>query len=62
METERQISKRSGHIDPDQRTRFIEAARELGADDDAETFKAKLRRIARQKVKDAPEPPEGADQ
>ncbi len=37
-----------------QRTRFIEAARALGADDDEATFKEKLRVIARQKVKDAP--------
>ena len=43
---------------PDQRSRFIEAARELGADDDEATFKAKLGAIARQKAKDAPEPPE----
>lgn len=42
----------------DQRTRFIEAARELGADEDEATFKAKLAAIARQKVKDEPRPPE----
>ena len=36
----------------DQRARFIEAARELGADEDEATFKAKLGVIARQKVKD----------
>lgn len=40
-----------------QRDRFIEAARELGADDDEATFKAKLAVIARQKPKDEPEPP-----
>ena len=47
-------------IDPSkksQRDRFIEAARELGCDEDEETFKAKLAVIARQKPKDAPEPP-----
>jgi hypothetical protein len=41
-----------------QRERFIEAARELGADDDEATFKAKLAAIARQKPKDKPEAPE----
>ena len=39
-----------------QRDRFIEAARELGADEDEATFKAKLAVIARQKPKDKPEP------
>ncbi len=38
-----------------QRDRFIEAARELGADEDEATFKAKLGAIARQKVKDVPQ-------
>ena len=43
----------------DQRTRFIEAARELGADEDEATFKAKLAVIGRQKPKgEVPEPPE----
>ena len=37
--------------DADQRARFIEAAQELGADDDEATFKAKLGAIARQKAK-----------
>ena len=41
--------------DETQRTGFIEAARELGADEDEATFKAKLGVIARQKVKDVPE-------
>ncbi len=45
------------HVDVDQRTRFIEAARELGADEDEATFKAKLGVIARQKPKDKPKPP-----
>jgi len=41
-----------------QRQRFIEAARQLGADEDEATFKAKLARIARQKSKEeVPEPP-----
>ena len=44
------------HSDDTQRARFIEAARELGADEDEATFKAKLGVIARQKVKDAPRP------
>jgi len=42
---------------PAQRDRFIEAARELGADEDEATFKAKLAVIARQKPKGEPEPP-----
>lgn len=39
-----------------QRDRFIEAARELGADEAA--FKEKLARIARQKLRDLPLPSE----
>lgn len=39
-----------------QAQRFIEAARELGADEDEATFKAKLAVIARQKPKDELEP------
>ena len=39
-----------------QRDRFIEAARQLGADDDAATFRAKLAVIARQKPKADPGP------
>lgn len=35
-----------------QRDRFIEAAQQLGADDDEATFRAKLATIARQKPKD----------
>ncbi len=46
----------------DQRARFIEAARRLGADKDEAAFKAKLAQIARQKPKaDVPEPPKEAD-
>ncbi len=42
-----------------QRDRFIEAARELGCDEDEARFKAKLAAIARQKPKkDEPETPE----
>lgn len=44
-----------------QRDRFIEAAREMGAEDDEATFKAKLGAIARQKVKDVPAEPPGSD-
>ena len=40
---------------PSQRDRFIEAARQLGADEDEAAFKAKLAQIARQKPKDEPE-------
>ena len=40
----------------EQRDRFIEAARELGADEDEAAFKAKLATIARQKPKDEPPP------
>ncbi len=35
-----------------QRDRFIEAARELGADEDEDAFKKKLERIAKAKPKD----------
>ncbi len=35
-----------------QRDRFIETARQLGADEDEATFKAKLATIAKQKPKD----------
>ena len=45
----------------DQRSRFIEAARELGADEDEATFKVKLAVIARQKPKDVPEPPKDGE-
>ncbi len=44
-------------MDLSQRDRFIEAARELGMDEDEAAFKAKLALIARQKVKDVPELP-----
>ncbi len=45
-----------------QRDRFVEAAKELGADDDEATFKAKLAVIARQKPKghEPDEPSDGA--
>ncbi len=43
--------------DGEQSARFIEAARQLGADEDEAAFKAKLAQIARQKPKgDVPEP------
>ncbi len=45
-----------------QRDRFVEAARDLGADDDEATFKAKLAQIARQKVKDEPELPKDGEE
>lgn len=49
------MSKKVKAIDAaTQRERFIEAARELGADDDEAAFKEKLAVIARQKVKDEP--------
>ncbi len=44
-----------------QQDRFIEAARELGADEDESTFKAKLATIARQKVKEEPDQPSKQD-
>ena len=47
----------NGKPDDDQRQRFIETARALGADEDEAAFKEKLRVIARQKPKD--EPPAG---
>lgn len=37
---------------PQQSARFIEAARQLGTDEDEATFKAKLAQIARQKPKE----------
>lgn len=40
-----------------QRDRFIETARQLGADEDAARFDEKLRVIARQKPKDLPSAP-----
>ena len=39
--------------------RFVEAARELGCDEDEAAFKEKLARIARQKPKDTTAAPEG---
>ena len=45
----------------DQSARFIEAARELGANEDEAMFKAKLAVIARQKPKDVPEPPKDGE-
>ncbi len=44
-----------------QKQRFIEAARQLGADEDEAGFKAKLAVIARQKVKDEPPSPATKD-
>ena len=41
----------SKNMDEKQSARFIEAARELGANEDEATFKAKLGVIARQKGK-----------
>ena len=47
-----------GHRPGDQRERFIEAARQVGANEDEAAFKAKLAQIARQKPKGGvPEPP-----
>ena len=43
-----------------QAQRFTEAARAAGADEDEAAFRAKLGVIARQKPKDAPEPPADA--
>lgn len=52
------MTKKSGtEASGGQRQRFIEAARQLGADEDEAAFKAKLAQIARQKPKDEPEPP-----
>lgn len=54
--TERPVSdEKVGEVSQSQR--FIEAARELGADDDEATFKAKLAVIGKHKPKDKPEPP-----
>ena len=45
-----------------QKDRFVEAARQLGADEDEAAFKAKLAQIARQKPKgDVPEPPKDGE-
>jgi len=41
--------------DKSQRDRFIETARQIGADEDEAAFKAKLAVIARQKPRDIPE-------
>ena len=49
-----------GHPEPDARSqhdKFVEIARELGADEDEAAFKEKLAVIARQKPKDAPANP-----
>ena len=53
--------QKSSHMEGDrlgdQRDHFIEAARQLGADEDEAAFKAKLAQIARQKPKgDVPGP------
>ncbi len=44
-----------------QRDRFIETARQLGADENEAAFKEKLAVIARQKPKDAPKPQKPQD-
>ena len=44
-----------------QMARFIEAARELGADEDEDAFKAKLAVIAQQKPKDEQPSPKPED-
>ena len=53
----------NGKSDDDQRQRFIETARALGADEDEAAFKEKLAVIARQVPKDeappAPRQPKG---
>jgi len=38
--------KRNPHPDPDQRKRFIEAARELGCDESPDAFEAAVKKIA----------------
>ena len=47
------MSKLSKQLDDNQRVRFVEAARQLGADEDEAAFKAKLAQIARQKPKES---------
>jgi hypothetical protein len=39
----------SRNKDPDQSRRFVEAARELGCDDDEEALKARMKRLAETK-------------
>lgn len=48
-------SKRSDPTQSDQKIRFMEAARALGADEDEAAFKAKLATIAKQTPKDEPQ-------
>lgn len=48
------MSKKQNKNISDQRDRFIETARALGADEDEAAFKAKLAVVARQKPKDEP--------
>lgn len=48
-----QSAARQARISPDQQIdRFRQMARELDCDEDEDAFRAKLRTIARQKVKD----------
>ena len=58
MKTDKQVPKRPGSGDTSgQRTRFVEAARQLGADEDEDIFRAKLAQIARQRSEgEVPEP------
>ncbi|MEJ1977611.1 MAG: hypothetical protein WDN49_17405 [Acetobacteraceae bacterium] len=49
----------SGEKKQSQRDRFIETARQLGADEDEAAFKAKLATIAKQKPKDEDASPKG---
>ncbi len=46
----------------DQRDRFVEAARAIGADEDEAAFREKLAVIARQKPKDVPKKPPEAEE
>lgn len=50
-------SPNTGQDDPAKIDRFIDTARALGCDEDEAAFKAKLAVIARQKPKDAKQPP-----
>lgn len=45
----------------EQRDRFIETGRQLGADEDEAAFKAKLATIAKQKPKDEPSSKKGKE-
>ncbi len=55
-------NKSGQNTSPAQRDRFIEAARQLGADEDEAAFKTKLALIAQQKPRaDVPELPKDHD-